>query len=154
MHRLCVGQWKQETVTTIKFCVVLLRASLSLSYSPRKLKNRINFDKYRLQRDGRAIQLNLWDTAGQVRKKILLFFFFLFIFKNGVTEHQMDPLISYSLQEKYRSIAPVYYRDADAALVLYDVTRQVSHSKILEFFSLPSSDFCVFLSFFFFSRTH
>mmetsp|Transcript_27212 Transcript_27212/g.37856 ORF Transcript_27212/g.37856 Transcript_27212/m.37856 type:complete len:216 (-) Transcript_27212:248-895(-) len=75
MHRLCVGQWKQETVTTIK----------------------INFDKYRLQRDGRAIQLNLWDTAGQ---------------------------------EKYRSIAPVYYRDADAALVLYDVTRQDSLKSI------------------------
>jgi Ras-related protein Rab-5C len=35
-------------------------------------------------------------------------------------------------QEKYRSLAPLYYRDAQAALLIYDITSQESFKVLLE----------------------
>ena len=34
-------------------------------------------------------------------------------------------IISFSGQERYRSLAPMYYRGAAAAIVVYDITKKV-----------------------------
>ena len=36
-------------------------------------------------------------------------------------------------QERYRSLAPLYYRNAQAAVVVYDITTKVNYCLIKEY---------------------
>ncbi|GIQ86629.1 small GTPase superfamily, Rho type [Kipferlia bialata] len=36
-------------------------------------------------------------------------------------------------QEQYQSLAPMYYRGANAAIIVYDITRQASFDRVAEF---------------------
>ena len=49
--------------------------------------------------DGKEIELQIWDTAGQ---------------------------------ELYRSVAPLYYRGADAGIFIYDVTSEITFTNLKE----------------------
>jgi small GTP-binding protein len=51
------------------------------------------YDSYTEEHDGRQIEVQIWDTAGQ---------------------------------EQYRSLSPVYFRSAAAALVVFDITNRTS----------------------------
>jgi small GTP-binding protein len=57
------------------------------------------YDSYSRQRDGREVQIELWDTAGQ---------------------------------EEYRALGPIYFRNASAALVVFDITSIESFSHLTE----------------------
>ena len=39
-------------------------------------------------------------------------------------------------QERYHSLAPMYYRGAAAAIIVYDITNQVSSRWLTNFFSM------------------
>jgi Ras-related protein Rab-22 len=58
--------------------------------------------------DGKPIKFQIWDTAG---KRLLLF----------ILHHEKY----FPGQEKYHSLAPMYYRGAAAAIIVYDITRAV-----------------------------
>lgn len=55
-----------------------------------------------------TIKFEIWDTAGQV----------LPVSKRLLTR-----------QERYHSLAPMYYRGAHAAIIVYDVTNQDSFTR-------------------------
>lgn len=60
--------------------------------------------------DGKPIKFQIWDTAG-ITISLLILFYLYFIMTSG--------------QEKYHSLAPMYYRGAAAAIIVYDITRAV-----------------------------
>ena len=62
------------------------------------------------------IKLQLWDTAGQER-----------LVYAGV----MIPF-HFVLSFRFRSMAPMYYRRANAAMIVYDVTRQSTFEEAKE----------------------
>ncbi len=64
--------------------------------------------------DNRKVKLQIWDTAGNVYIKFLFIYFLIFkiYFIKG--------------QERFRSVTHAYYRDAQALMLLYDVTSQSS----------------------------
>jgi Ras-related protein Rab-22 len=61
--------------------------------------------------DGKPIKFQIWDTAGVHRPSHLSLSRTEIIFSVG--------------QEKYHSLAPMYYRGAAAAIIVYDITRAV-----------------------------
>ena len=60
--------------------------------------------------DGKPIKFQIWDTAGHKELSLV-----------RKIAHN-----TYSGQEKYHSLAPMYYRGAAAAIIVYDITRAVS----------------------------
>lgn len=62
-----------------------------------------------------TLKYELWDTAGQYRLPSL---------RNALLTHWND-----TGQERYKSLAPMYYRNAHAAVVVYDIT---SHPSLLK----------------------
>lgn len=61
--------------------------------------------------DGKPIKFQIWDTAGPLDYNI--------------------SLLNHLGQEKYHSLAPMYYRGAAAAIIVYDITRAVRLSRVL-----------------------
>ena len=80
--------------------------------------------------DAKPIKFQIWDTAGN--SNFLIFCNNLFKQKNK------------SGQEKYHSLAPMYYRGAAAAIIVYDITRAVSVNKfwVTEYIRLCYYFFC------------
>lgn len=84
-----------------RFKVVLLgegavgKSSMMLRYvenkfNPRHLSTiQASFATKKMNIDGRDVELNIWDTAGQ---------------------------------EKFHALGPIYYRDSQGALLIYDIT--------------------------------
>lgn len=64
-----------------------------------------------------TVKFEIWDTAGR-------YSFFAFIFE--FFELFLQNLAG---QERYHSLAPMYYRGAAAAVVVYDVTNQQSFER-------------------------
>ena len=60
----------------------------------------------RLRISNKSVTLNIWDTAGQER-----YFHFCFIFR-------------------YDSLGPLYYRDANGACLVYDITDPSTFQKV------------------------
>jgi GTPase SAR1 family protein len=71
--------------------------------------------------DDTTVKFEIWDTAGQgtffILNRCLLH-----------THHQIFPL-SFPV-ERYRSLAPMYYRGAAAAIVVYDITKKVGYLRL------------------------
>ena len=59
--------------------------------------------------DGKPIKFQIWDTAGNL------------VFFQSCNRNEF-----FLGQEKYHSLAPMYYRGAAAAIIVYDITRAVS----------------------------
>jgi GTPase SAR1 family protein len=66
--------------------------------------------------DDTTVKLELWDTAGQERY-FFLFKYLFFTFK------------IYIYFFRYHSLAPMYYRGAQAAIVVYDITNADTFSR-------------------------
>ena len=64
-----------------------------------------------LQLDDKQYKYQIWDTAGQEKVRAAF-----------------HPLTSYTGQ--YRGLAPMYYRGAAAAIVVYDITSRVRNKTI------------------------
>jgi GTPase SAR1 family protein len=69
--------------------------------------------------DGKPIKFQIWDTAG---------------LRNLPFNLKNIHFVIFVGQEKYHSLAPMYYRGAAAAIIVYDITRAVSSvNKIYSF---------------------
>jgi GTPase SAR1 family protein len=83
--------------------------------------------------DGVKTKLQIWDTAGQgmsieIDRARACFDFsnlpnFRFFFFAG---------IFFSRKERFRSLAPMYYRGARAAILVYDITSDASFVRVQE----------------------
>lgn len=62
--------------------------------------------------DGKTYRFQIWDTAGQERVINCIMSCVLYIVLPS---------------PQYRSLLPMYYRNAAAAIVVYDITNQASH---------------------------
>ena len=72
--------------------------------------------------DDATVKFEIWDTAGEIfvlEWLFLLSILDLFFYFFGII------FLSYLGQERYRSLAPMYYRGAAAAIVVYDITKKV-----------------------------
>lgn len=84
--------------------------------------------------DDATVKFEIWDTAGQG----MVFF----------VEFSVVVLLNsyYVVAERYRSLAPMYYRGAAAAIVVYDITKKVSPMSSIQYAYVPACanhGFCV-----------
>lgn len=79
-----------------------------MQYSLPNHENTAAFLTQSVALENATVKFEIWDTAGQ-----------------GLTMHV---LIFYAVDfvERYRSLAPMYYRGAAAAIVVYDITNKES----------------------------
>jgi GTPase SAR1 family protein len=68
--------------------------------------------------DDITVKFEIWDTAGWI------FIYILYL-------KQFNQSWSSTGQERYHSLAPMYYRGAQAAIVVYDITNQVKVYSLL-----------------------
>lgn len=66
-----------------------------------------------------VVKFEIWDTAGQERYAINM------ITKYEINNHNNLHIIYY----RYHSLAPMYYRGAQAAIVVYDIQNQDSFQR-------------------------
>lgn len=66
-----------------------------------------------------AVKFEIWDTAGQERWE-QMWFPGVVIFRIGFSNYT---------QNRYHSLAPMYYRGAQAAIVVYDIQNQDSFQR-------------------------
>lgn len=67
------------------------------------------FSTTTLELGGALVKIQMWDTAGQVRRPA----FFFLLFRLHSAEAICAP------QERYHCLAPMYYREAAGAFVVY-----------------------------------
>ncbi|ETO19566.1 canine-like rab-type small G protein [Reticulomyxa filosa] len=63
-----------------------------------------------------SVTLAIWDTAGQV-------------YKGKNTLRKID-FLKLKKKERFHALAPIYYRDADGAILVFDITDQTSFNKV------------------------
>jgi len=68
---------------------------------------------YSLNVGGKSVRLEIWDTGDAAFLRVACTDF------------------SPAGQERYDSIAPIYYKGADAALIVYDITSKVRSDRFL-----------------------
>ena len=72
--------------------------------------------------DSQPIKFQIWDTAGiHPSSKTLRV-----VMTNGLCVSSIFAVWRPVGQEKYHSLAPMYYRGAAAAIIVYDLTRAVN----------------------------
>ena len=67
--------------------------------------------------------LTIYTVKNNSYEIIIFFFIFLIVISSSI--HPILILLILQGQERYRSLAPMYYRGAAAAIVVYDITKKV-----------------------------
>jgi len=75
-----------------------------------------------------TVKFEIWDTAGQVRNEFLSFAIPLIPDRKRKRKKPKSNMLCE--QERYHSLAPMYYRGAQAAIVVYDLTNPVMISPV------------------------
>lgn len=78
--------------------------------------------------DDATVKFEIWDTAGQGRAlHLTLLLFYSLVYLIYLVHPYIHLSFRFSIhQERYRSLAPMYYRGAAAAIVVYDITKKDS----------------------------
>jgi Ras-related protein Rab-21 len=120
-------------MSSARFKVVLLgegrvgKTSLLLRYVKDSFDDRqvstiqASYLEKRLNLGNKTINLAIWDTAGQER----------LLFSNALAVSLRKSIhCIYFLPSRFHALGPIYYRDANGALLVYDITDKESFAKV------------------------